>query len=130
MSEPLFQSTSFPIAGFELVGGGVPVVTRDVTLTNLGGTGPLVRGTVLGMVTASGKYGISLVAGVDGSQIPRAVLAHDADPTGGDVAASIYEAGEFNQRAMTFGTGHDADTVREPLREVSIFVRDSVARGA
>ena len=106
-----------------LIAGDFPLDTREVTLTDLGGTGALVRGTVLGVITASGLYGISLTAAVDGSQTPRAILVADADPSGGDVSASIYQAGQFDEGELTFGAAHDVDTVREPLRAVSIFTK-------
>ena len=125
MSDPIFESSAF--TPDELVGAGSPIVTRDVTLTDIDDTGPLVRGTVLGM-DGDGKYGISLVAEDDGSEVPRAILARDADPSDGDVTATIYEAGEFNLRRLTIGTGHTAASIVEPLRSVSIFVRQSVAR--
>ena len=126
MSGPLFTSDAF--TPDEVVGAGFPIVTRDVTLTNLGGTGALARGTVLGMVTADGRYGISLSAAVDGSQTPRAVLLADADPSGGDVTATILETGVVNAGRLTIGAAHTAASITEPLRALGIFVRSAVAR--
>ncbi|MFQ5472677.1 MAG: head decoration protein [Dehalococcoidia bacterium] len=124
MSSPSFGST--PYSPDRLLAGDFPIVTREVTLNNVGGAA-LTRGAVLGKVTADGKYGLSLSAAVDGSQVARAILAKDADPTGGDVTATIYEAGEFNEDQLNFGTGHTAATVREDLRAVSLFLKSPVS---
>lgn len=81
----------------------------------------LARGALLGKVTSSGAYVLSLSAAVDGSQTPVAVLAHDTDATGAAAETLIYERGDFNQAAITFGTGHTAESVRAGLRALGIF---------
>jgi hypothetical protein len=125
MTTPSFSSETYNPD--RLIGGDQKLITRDITLTDIGTTGALTRGTVLGKVTADGKYGISLTASADGSQTPRAILVKDADPGGGDVTASIYDEGEFNQDTLVYGTGHDADSVREDLRAVSIHLKEPVS---
>jgi len=125
MSSPDFSSTAY--APDRLLAGHFPVMTRNVTLTDLGGVGALTRGTVLGLVTASGKYGISDAVAVDGSQVPRAILVQDSDPSGGDIVVPIYETGEFNQDSLVYGNGHTATSVREDLRAVSIFLRQPIS---
>lgn len=73
-------------------------------------------------VTASnGEYRLSLSAANDGSQTPVAILVHDTDATSGDTETLIYERGDFNQSAVTFGTGHTAESVRAGLRALGIF---------
>ncbi|WP_197520297.1 head decoration protein, partial [Paraburkholderia tropica] len=52
----------------QLIAGPKQIVTRNVTITG----GPYVRGTVLGQITASGKFTIALSASTDGSQTPTA----------------------------------------------------------
>lgn len=73
-----------------------------------------------------GKYVLSLAAATDGSEVPAAVLAEDCDATGGDTKAPIYLSGELNELALTFGTGHTADSVRQGLRDRSIFLKTNV----
>ncbi len=124
MTGPSFTSETYNPD--RVIGGDQKLITRDITLTDISSTGALVRGTVLGRVTANGKYGISLSASADGSQVPRAILVKDADPSSGDVLASIYDEGEFNEGRLTYGTGHDADSVREDLRAVGIHLKDPV----
>lgn len=82
----------------------------------------LKRGALLGKVTASGKYVLSLAASSDGSQAPVEVLVHDTDATAGDVETLAYDRGDFNQAAMTFGTGHTPASVRDGLRALGIFI--------
>jgi hypothetical protein len=82
----------------------------------------LLRGAVLGKITASGKYNLSLSAAVDGSQTPDAILAHDCNASGGDQVTVAYFRGDFNQGALTYGTAHTADSTREGLRDKGIVV--------
>lgn len=105
-----------------LIQGENPI-TQGVTI--LSGQ-VLVRGAVLGMITASGKYILSLSAAADGSQTPRAICAVDVDATGADKAGQVFVSGEFDESALVFGTGHTAATVREPLRAVGIFTKTVV----
>ncbi|MGE0456417.1 MAG: head decoration protein [Vicinamibacterales bacterium] len=77
-------------------------------------------------VTGSGKYLKSLAAATDGSQVPVAILARDADATSADVSSPAYIAGGFDERAVVFGTGHTAASVREALRANNIYLQPSV----
>lgn len=93
--------------------GDFPMLSRPVTIlagSNTTGT-PLPRGTVLGVITASGKYTKSLSAASDGSQVPKAILAEDIDAGAADTVGPAYFTGEFADFRMTFGTGHTAATV-------------------
>jgi len=49
----------------------------------------LKTGTVLGMVTASGKYKLHDPAAVDGTETASAILYGDADASGGDAPAVV-----------------------------------------
>lgn len=102
-----------------LINGEYPRVTKKVTI--ISGQN-LSEGALLGAITTSGKYNLSLQAAADGSQTPVAVLAHAVDATSGDKEAIVYLTGEFNSAAMTFGTGHTASSVQAALRDLSIFI--------
>lgn len=103
-----------------LVAGDFPRITRSVTLA----TGQnLVRGAVLGKITASGKYVLSASAANDGSQTPVAVLVDDCDASGGDKTVGIYESGEFLGSALTLGAGHTLASIRDGLRDLNIHIR-------
>ena len=80
----------------------------------------LTRGALLGKITASGKYTLSLSASSDGSQTPDAILAHDCDATGADKQTVAYKGGWFNETRVVYGTGHTAASVREGLRDKNI----------
>jgi hypothetical protein len=104
-----------------LIAGDHPLRTIGVTIA----TGQnLQRGALLG--TDGTNYLLSLAAAADGSETPVAVLGEDVDATGGAAQSFAYVAGDFNANAMTFGTGHTADSVREGLRAHSIYLHDAV----
>ena len=102
-----------------IAGSTVHLHTRKITL--ISGQN-LTRGAVLGKITASGKYNLSLSAAGDGSQTPDAILAQDCDASGGDKEALAYFRGDFAESALTIGTAHTADSIREGLRDKGIIL--------
>jgi hypothetical protein len=116
-----FTSTTYtPDA---LVAGEEPLLSRQITL--ISGQN-LTRGAVLGKITASGKYNLSLSAAVDGSQTPDAVLAEDTNASGGDVVTVAYFGGRFNEGKLTLGASHTAASIREGLRAKDIHLVSAV----
>lgn len=103
--------------------GDFPMETETVTV--LAGQ-DLLRGAVLGKITASGKYVLSASAAADGSQTPSVILLQDTDATGGDKGAPVAVTGEFNERALILGAGHTVASIKDELRDKSIFPRTSV----
>lgn len=102
-----------------LISGEFPRITRKVIV----GTGAnLVAGSVLGKITATGKYILSASAAVDGSQVPEAVLAEDAAALSADVQAVAIFTGEINELVVTLGAGHTLASIRDGLRNKSIFL--------
>lgn len=101
-------------------GGGLSALT----ITDAG-TDPVVGETFTVTVTAaagSGKAILSLAAATDGSQTPVEILAEAADASSGDVQAITYKSGDFNQDAITFGTGHTAASVKAGLQDRNIYL--------
>jgi hypothetical protein len=99
------------------------LVTRQITLIsgqNLG------RGAVLGRITASGKYNLSLSAAGDGSQTPDLILAQDTNASAGDRVTIAYERGDFNEAALVLGAAHTAASIREGLRTKGITLHKPV----
>lgn len=86
------------------------------------------RGTVLGKITASGKYKMSASASNDGSEAPAVVLAEDCDASGGDKVTIAHFAGNFDENALTYGTGWAAASVREALRDLGVNLHASTVR--
>lgn len=99
----------------------------SVSETVVSGAGKLVRGTVLGRVTASGKLTKVDSSKNTGEQVAVGVLAHDVDATSADAAAVYYAKGEFNTRALVFGGTDTAATHKAALEARGIIVRSSVA---
>jgi len=112
-----FSSATFNLDG--LLIGEHPVTSRQITLL----TGQnLARGAVLGKITATGKYILSLSAAVDGSEVPDAVLAEATDATAADVATPAYFTGGFDESKLVLGTAHTAASIREGLRVKGIHL--------
>lgn len=107
-----------------LFAGITQMVSWDETLIS---GQKLVRGSLVGRITASGKLTLSLAAAGDGSQVPMGVLVDDYDATGGDVNCGIYIKGEFDQLALTYGTGHTAASVKNGLRALGIYIKPAVS---
>ena len=122
---PSYSTTTTLIHDDLLAGDNVGPVTEG-RVTILSGQ-VVARGALLGMITASGKYVLSLSASSDGSQTPVAILANDVDATAGDKTnALIYTSGEFNERKVIYGAAHTAASVRNALRARGIHLKDSV----
>ena len=98
----------------DIVAGNSHLLTsRKITL--ISGQN-LTRGAVLGKITASGKYNLSLSGAADGSQTPDLILAEDTDASAADKDTIAYYRGDFIEEKLTIGTGHTADSIREGLR--------------
>lgn len=100
----------------DIVGKGITVLSGQ----------NLQRGAVLGMITASRKYTLSLAAANDGSQIPSAILAEDCNAAAADTGGIAYFSGTFNSAALTLGAGHTVQSVTDALRGLSIMIVDTI----
>jgi hypothetical protein len=99
-------------------------VTRAGTIAQ--GAGVLARGSLLGKVTATGKYILSLAAAADGSQVPDAVLLETVDATAADVVAAVAIAGKFAIQGVTFGAGHTAVEADAACRDKNIYLENVI----
>lgn len=106
-----------------LIAGDFPIRTRLVTLVS---GQNVARGAVLGIITTGGKYTLSASASADGSQVPSAIAAEAVDATGGDKQIVVYEAGDFNEDKLILGAGHTVASIRQGLRDLSIFLHNPV----
>jgi len=104
-----------------LIAGSYPQTGKGVVLAS--NAGALLRGSVLGQVTATGKYVLSAAAAGDGSQNVDCILSEDVDGGGKEVTTAAYESGEFNEDAVTLGAGHTVESVRAALRDKNIYLR-------
>ena len=108
-------------ANKHLLANSDDITTRKVTML-AGASYPL--GSVIGKITASGKYLTSAAAAGDGSHVPDLVLAEDCDATGGDREAIAYETATVVATALTIGSGHTVASIREGLRGKGIKIDD------
>ena len=66
----------------------------------------LIAGTVLGKITASGKYTLHNNAASDGSEVAAAVLYQDCDAAAGDTpGVAVLRLAELNGNHLTWKTG-------------------------
>ncbi|MFN3675575.1 MAG: head decoration protein [Sphingomonas pseudosanguinis] len=108
----------------QLIGGDMKLVTRH---RQISGGAIYKRGTVLGVITATGVLTIATAAANDGSQTPAEILADDVDATGGTVAGGTYVMGEFNERAVILGAGITIAAARTALELKNIYLKSSVS---
>lgn len=107
-----------------LIAGEFPRVTRTETIA---AGANLTRGALLGRITASGKFKLSAAAANDGSEVPEAILLVDAPAAAADVQSMIALTGEYNEDALVLGAGHTIGSIKQGLRQLSIFLRKIVA---
>ena len=108
-----------------IVGNGTfKEVANLETVTAPAGT--MLRGTLMGKITASGKYIPSLNGAVDGSEVAVAILAEEIVSAGADHVVNLYKAGSFNSTGVTFGTGQTVANTKDDLHNVSIEITNGV----
>lgn len=108
----------------EIIGGtAVAVMTANVTIAKLSAAATYKRGTLLGVVTASGKYAIVDSAASTGEKVASVVLAKDIEVGTDDVVATVYTRGIFNREKLIVKAESDsASAHEEELRKVGIYL--------
>ncbi|TAN49049.1 MAG: head decoration protein [Methylococcaceae bacterium] len=108
-----FSSTPYQYQ--EIVAGDADdLVSRNITL--LSGQN-LPAGAVLGKITTTDKYTLSVAAATDGSQTPDLILAEACDAGGGDKPAIAWIGGQFIAENLTLGAGHTIAGIRDGLQD-------------
>lgn len=108
-----------------LIAGASDLIAIGITV--VAAEGILPRGAVLGKITATGKYALVNSGGADdGRRTAAVILAEDIDATLADVACAAYDAGEFNENALTFGGADTAATHKATLQAKGIYLRAAV----
>ncbi len=103
-----------------------PYIARDhvVIEGGTGGAGKVYAGTVMGQITASGKYVPWAHGASDGSQTAIAILWDDVDATLGDVVGTITSRlCEVRLADLTYDTGGSVPTMTANLATKFIIVR-------
>ncbi len=108
----------------ELFGGtAVAAMTANVTIAALSAAASYKRGTLLGVVTASGKYAIVDSAANTGEEVASVVLAKDIEVGTDDVVATVYTRGIFNREKLVVKAESDSASAHEQeLRKVGIYL--------
>lgn len=108
----------------ELFGGtAVAAMTANVTIAALSAAASYKRGTLLGVVTASGKYAIVDSAATTGEEVASVVLAKNIEVGTADVVATVYTRGIFNREKLVVKAESDSASAHEQeLRKVGIYL--------
>lgn len=104
-------------------------VQEVVTLASTGAESTLYAGTVLAVVTASGKLKQLAPGASDGTQTPTHILAEDVTvPAAGDAIASAYVHAQVLDKGLVWPVGITAPqkaAAIATLRDAGIFVTAS-----
>lgn len=74
------------------------------------------------IAAGNGRFVLSLAAAVDGSEDVDSILLEDVTTGAGETQiATALVSGEVNERALTFGAGHDANSTRKEMRKLGIY---------
>lgn len=97
-------------------------------ITIASSAGIIAPGTVLGKITANGKYLASAVGATDGSQTAAAIALNGCDATGSDVGiAAITRDAEVNGKILTYHPDRDQEAektaAQADLATAGIIVR-------
>lgn len=98
-------------------------------ITIASGSGIIAPGSVLGRITASGKYELSADTGADGAQVAVAIALYGCDATSADqkITAIVRDA-EWNGNTLTYDATVNDNTKRTAkqtqLAAVGIIVRN------
>ncbi|GAN97968.1 phage protein [Komagataeibacter europaeus NBRC 3261] len=109
----------------QLVAGNMKLVTRTVTF---GASQTLPRGAVVGRVTATGEYILSVATATDGSETPCGIMVDAVETAAGATqTGAIYEMGEFNSNYMTYDSSWTLDALTQALRQWAIFIKTGLS---
>lgn len=105
-----------------------PTYSRDV-VTIVSGAGVLEIGTVLGKITASGKFKAAASDATDGSEVAAAILVEKIDATSADKpAVVIARFAEVSRHGLVWHANTNTTTERAAaaaqLAAVGIIVRE------
>ena len=104
------------------------LVTREIVVDQ---NETLVQGDVLGKITIGGLYIKSLLAAVDGSEVPIAILVDDEITTAAaeNKRASAIVGGQIQKSKVGLGTGHTLANVETKLQDVGLYLVTSYDEG-
>jgi hypothetical protein len=92
-----------------LFAGEYPIETIAVTVLSGQTLSPL---SVVGKVTASGKYVLADADADDGSEQARLICVDGVNASGGDKVVNCYKSGTFNIDALVFDESYADDAAK------------------
>ncbi len=101
-----------------------PLTSKGVRLA--GGQGVLERGTVLGLVQASGDAKAVDSSQSDGTNAPDCILAETIDTTGGAVDAVAYRTGYFMRNGLIFGGTDTYEKHEKEMRRLGMYLTSTI----
>jgi len=103
------------------------LVLPDFPVLEYGGTiitgAALSRGSVLGKITASGKYTLCDKDAVDGSEVPVAVLMDYVDAAAADKEGPIAVTGQFIEESLIFADGTAIADLRDTMWSNNLYTK-------
>jgi len=128
MAEQMYSSLGTYTPDSLIGGTEKGIVIKGITLAK--NQGVVQRGTVLGKITASGLCKPVDNAQTDGTEVVYCILTDDVDTGSGaateDFPATAYFSGVFNQNALIFGGDDTYADHQDKLRELGIFLKDTI----
>lgn len=102
----------------QLIAGDLKIVTDSVSV---GGSGVFERGTVMGMVEATGVWIPSVKTATDGSEKPRGVLVDQVDTTvASPQTGGVYVMAELNFNSLIYDASWGASGSAAALTALKI----------
>lgn len=108
---------------------GTAFASSQINFTITAGSTAFAVGDVftIAVFDAVGTFVKCVKSANDGSQVPVAILADDADATNGPITAGAYVAGEFNDNALAYDTSWSLALLVTALRAYGIHVKSSIS---
>lgn len=104
----------------------IPVLTKSVKLK--ANQGVILKGTVLGVISADGLAVPVDSSKADGSERADCILTDDIDTgTADPVVTTAYSSGLFNSKALIVGGSDTVETHERELRTLGIFLKDNLS---
>lgn len=116
-AKPYYREESFNQVEYHT--GQIPLVSDPITVKQ----GEVrLAGTVMGKITATGKYIKSVRTAVDGSEVPAVILGVDVDATAGDKASFGHVHGQFIWEGLAVDASWTYAQLKAALAGSTIFL--------
>lgn len=97
-----------PYRASEIIASEAPGTLSRETVTIVAGSGAIVAGTVLGKITASGKYAPYDDDNADGTEVAAAIALENVTATADVTCATLFRLAEFKADILQWAGTNDA----------------------